>query len=94
LAGDGKIVNLFLQCKLLLCRDLGEKKEGVIYILDKKYINYRQCNNVMYMEDMNINLYILYYKFTGFFRGLRHLAVAHVTNFTTPLTLEPGIVYF
>jgi hypothetical protein len=48
----------------------------------------------MYMEDMNINLYILYYKLTGFFRGLRHLAVAHVTNFTTPLTLEPGIAYF
>jgi hypothetical protein len=55
--GRGKSLTLFLLCKLLLCRDVGENKEGIIYILDKKYINYKQSNNVMYMEDMNSYLY-------------------------------------
>ncbi len=57
LAGAGKIANFILQCKLLLCRGLGENKEGIINILDKKCINYKKCNNVMYMEDMNSYLY-------------------------------------
>jgi hypothetical protein len=51
---------------LLICRDLVENKEGIIYVLDKeKYkISTVQCY-VLYMEDMN-SISTTYYKFTGF----------------------------